>query len=151
MLDNNTLEANKELVRRYYQDCWNKGNLDALNEYIAKDCRTHDAVFPTLEPGIDSLRRHIGMCRTGFPDMRFEIDDMIGERDEVVAHWTVNGTHSGAFLGMAPTKRSARVSGTSIYRIKNQKIAEQHVDWNLLTLLEQLGLATAPKVGATAR
>jgi len=69
----------------------------------------------------------------------------------VVVHWTANGTHQGQFLGIAPTRRTASVSGTSIYRIKNQKFMEQFADWNLLTLLEQLGAATAPKVQATAR
>jgi predicted ester cyclase len=76
---------------------------------------------------------------------------MIAERDEVVVHWTANGTQQGQFLGIPPTRKTASVSGTSIYRIKNQKIVEQFADWNLLTLLEQLGAATAPRAQATAR
>jgi steroid delta-isomerase-like uncharacterized protein len=147
------LEDNKNLVRRVYEECWNKGKLDAVDEIYTKDCRFHDPVFPQLGPGAENMRKHIQMCRAAFPDLRFTVDDLIAERDEVVVHWTAKGTQQGQFLGVAPTNRSASVSGTSICRIKSGRIMEQFVDWNLLTLLEQLGAATAPKqtVGAAQR
>lgn len=151
MNDERTLEQNKELVRRFYEECWNRGKVEHLDQYVGKDCRYHDPAFPSLEPGIDSLKNHITMCRKGFPDLRFSIDDLIAERDEVVIHWTAQGTQEGQFLGIAPTRKNASVTGTSIYRLKNQKIVEQFAEWNLLTLLERLGAATAPKMHATAQ
>ena len=151
MQDENILEQNKEIARRYYEECWNQGKVDRLDQLVAKDCRYHDPVFPSLAPGIDSLKRHIGLCRNAFPDLRFSLDDMIAERDEVVVHWTAKGTQEGSFLGVSATRKNATVGGTSIYRIKNQKMVEQFVDWNVLTLLEQLGAATAPKIQAASR
>lgn len=151
MIDEKSLEQHKDLVRRFVEECWNQGKVDRLDQYVAKDCRYHDPVFPSLEPGIDSLKRHITMCRKGFPDLRFTIDDIIAERDEVVTHWTARGTQEGQFLGIQPTRKNATVTGTSIYRMKNQKLSEQFEEWNLLTLLEQLGAATAPKMQATGR
>jgi len=151
MKDENILDRNKELTRRFYEECWNQGKTERVDQYIAKDCRYRDPVFPSLGPGVESLKRHIAMCRNAFPDLRFSLDDLIAERDEVVVHWTARGTHEGQFLGVAPTRKTATVSGTSIYRTKNQKIVEQVVDWNLLTLLEQLGAATAPKVQVASR
>jgi steroid delta-isomerase-like uncharacterized protein len=145
------LDQNKEIARKYVEECWNQGKVDRLDQYVTKDCRYHDPVFPSLATGLDSIRQHINTCRSGFPDLRFTIDDMIAERDEVVAHWTARGTHQGTFLGVAPTKKSAQVSGTSICRIKNGKISEQYMDWNLLTLLEQLGVASAAKLHMAAR
>jgi predicted ester cyclase len=97
------------------------------------------------------MKRHITMSRNAFPDLHFSLDDMIAERDEVVVHWTAHGTHEGQLLGVVATRKAASVGGTSIYRIKNQRIVEQFVDWNLLTLLEQLGAATAPKVQMASR
>lgn len=80
------------------------------------------------------------------------IDDMIAERNEVVLHWTARGNHQGEFLGMAPTNKSAAVTGTSIYKFEKKKIVEQWSEWNLLSLLEQLGLAKALKAeGETER
>jgi hypothetical protein len=56
----------------------------------------------------------------------------------------------------------ATVSGTSIHRIEGGKIVEQWSDWNLMTLMEQLGVSAGtktenkaetmkPKAGAKAR
>ena len=151
MMDEKLLEQNKQIARQYYETCWNQGKLDRLEQYVSRDIRHHDPVFPNLVSGADSLKSHISMCRTAFPDLHFSLDDMIAERDEVVVHWTAKGTQEGPFLSVSATRRSASVSGTSIFRIKNQKISEQFVDWNLLTLLEQLGVATASKFQAVSR
>ena len=151
MSDEKVLDQNKQIARRYYEECWNQGKVDRLGQFVSRDCRIHDPVFPNLTSGLERLTDHINMCRNSFPDLRFSIDDTIAERDEVVVHWTGRGTQSGSFLGIQPTHKTASVSGTSIFRIQNQKISEQFVDWNLLTLLEQLGAATAPKVSAMTR
>jgi predicted ester cyclase len=80
--------------------------------------------------------------------LKFTIDDTIAERNEVVHHWTGKGTHKGQFLGMQPTNKHATVSGTSIYRIDKGKIAEEWVDWNLMTMMEQLGVGAPAKAEA---
>src|SRR5262245_5567317 len=136
MQDQNILERNKALVRTYYDECWSRGSVDQLAKLVTSDCRLHDPVFPSLGPGIDSLRKHITSCRAGFPDLKFNIGDVIAEKDEVVVHWTARGTQQGAFLGIQPTQKAVSVSGTSIHRIKGDRIAEMYSDWNLMTLLE---------------
>jgi len=133
---------NKQIAYRFMEECWNKGNLNAIPDFVAANCRYHDPVFPHLVSGAANIRSHIENCRRGFPDMRVAIDDTIAEGNEVVHHWTITGTHRGPFLGLAPTNRKATVSGTSIHRIHNSKIAEQWSDWNLMSLMEQLGIAS---------
>jgi steroid delta-isomerase-like uncharacterized protein len=139
---------NKEIARRFMEECWNQGNMEAVRELLADDCRYHDPVFPSLTSGAENLGQHITTCRNGFPDLNFTIDDTIAERDEVVIHWTARGTHKAPFLGMPPTDKQTTVSGTSIFRIEGGKIAEQWADWNLMSLMEQLGLAAAPMAEA---
>jgi steroid delta-isomerase-like uncharacterized protein len=131
---------NKEIARRFMEECWNKGDTNAMRDLIADNCRYHDPVFP----GVENLPEHIASCRSGFPDLRFSTDDMIGERNEVVVHWTARGTHSGPFLGMQPTNRPCNVSGTSICRMEDGRIVELWADWNVMTLMEQLGVTVAP-------
>lgn len=143
-------DENKTLARKLLDDAWNGGHLEGLDTLVAENCRFHDPVFPSMAPGADSLRRHIRMCRNAFPDLKYTIDDIIAERDEVVVHWTMRGTQRQSFLGMAPTNRTATISGTTINRIENGRIVEQWSDWNLLSLMEQLGLATAPKQEVSA-
>jgi steroid delta-isomerase-like uncharacterized protein len=147
---------NKQITQRFIEECWNRGKMDSMRELVASGCKIHDPVFPALTSGADNLMRHVEMCRSGFPDLKFSIDDTIAERNEVVHHWTARGTHKGQFLGMAPTDRTATISGTSIYRIEGGKIVEQWADWNVMTLMEQLGVSAAPKaeamdVGSKAR
>jgi steroid delta-isomerase-like uncharacterized protein len=143
--------SNKEIARRFMDECWSQGKLDAIRELVTEECSFHDPVFPSLAPGAESIQRHISTCRSGFSDLRFNIEDTIAERDEVVLHWTARGTHNGQFMGLQPTGKNATVSGTSIFRIDDGKIAEQWADWNLMSLMEQLGAATAPTVEAPAR
>jgi steroid delta-isomerase-like uncharacterized protein len=134
-----TTENNKEIARRFMEECWNQGNTGAMRELIADKCRYHDPAFP----GVTDVQQHITSCRSAFPDLRFTIEDMIGERNEVVQHWTVRGTHRGPFLGIQPTNRQCTVSGTSISKIEGGKITEHWADWNVMTLMEQLGVAPA--------
>ena len=133
-------EENKKTCRRLLEEAWNQGLLKAVDETVSSSCRLHDAAFPSLALGAENYKRHIQMCREAFPDLAFSIDDVITERDEVVIHWTARGTHRGKFLGADPTNRSAIVSGTTIHRLKNGKILEMWADWNLQSLLDQLGL-----------
>jgi steroid delta-isomerase-like uncharacterized protein len=142
-LQNMKLTGNKQLVQKFMEECWNKGNLNVVSEFVTANCRCHDPVFPHLTAGADSIRDHIANCRRGFPDIRITIDDTIAEDNEVVHHWTITGTHRGQFLGLAPTNKRATLSGTSIFRIRNSKIVEQWSDWNLMSLMEQLGVTSA--------
>src|SRR5258708_3849623 len=141
---------NRQIVQRFLDECWSRGNLDTVSELITDNCRYHDPVFPSLTSGAENIKNHIQTCRGGFPDLMFTIDDTIAERDEVVIHWTGTGTHRGQFLGMPPTNKTASVTGTSINRIEDSKIAEMWSNWNLMSLMEQLGIAMAPQAQSTA-
>jgi steroid delta-isomerase-like uncharacterized protein len=131
---------NKEIARRFMEECWNKGDTRAMRDLIAERCRYHDPAFP----GVENIEQHITAIRNAFPDLTFTTEDMIGERNEVVVHWTVRGTQRGPFLGVPPTNRACTVSGTSITRVEGGKIVEHWADWNVLTLMQQLGVAAAP-------
>jgi steroid delta-isomerase-like uncharacterized protein len=137
----NVSDENKTIARKLMEEAWNKGRLEVVDELMSAGCRFHDPVFPSLTSGAGNYKQHIQMCRTAFPDLKFTIEDTIAEHNEVVLHWKAQGTHRGPFLGMPPTGKSATVSGTSINRIDKGKITELWGDWNLLSLMEQLGLA----------
>ena len=141
---------NRQIAQRFMDECWSRGNLNAVSELVADNCRYHDPVFPSLTSGAENIKNHIQNCRGGFPDLMFTIDDTIAERDEVVMHWTGSGTHKGQFLGMPPTNKKASVTGTSIARLEGSKIAEMWSNWNLLSLMEQLGIAMATAAQSTA-
>lgn len=134
-------DENKNIARKLMEEGWNKGRLDVVDQIMSPRCRFHDPVFPSLTEGSENYKQHMQTSRSGFPDLNFTIEDTIAERNEVVLHWRARGTHRGPFLGMQATNKVGDVSGTSILRIENGKITECWSDWNLLTLMEQLGLA----------
>jgi steroid delta-isomerase-like uncharacterized protein len=134
-------DENKNIARKLMEEGWNKGRLNVVDELMSPRCRFHDPVFPSLKEGAENYKQHMQTCRNGFPDLNFSIEDTIAERNEVVLHWTARGTQRGTFLGMPATNKTGNVSGTSILRMENGKIVEHWSDWNLLTLMEQLGLS----------
>jgi len=140
-----TTDQNKQVVQRFLEECWNQGNLNKASEFLTDQVRFHDPVFPNLNAGIQNAKNHIEGCRRAFPDLRITIDDTIAERNEVVLHWSARGTHKGQFLGMQPTNRKVTIDGTSIYRLEGSKIAESHANWNLASMMAQLGVVEVPK------
>jgi steroid delta-isomerase-like uncharacterized protein len=141
---NKSPDENKKVVQRFIEECWNQGNLNKASELLVDQVSFQDPVFPGLNPGIQNIKNHIEGCRRAFPDLKFMIDDTIAERNEVVVHWTARGTHKGAFLGMPATNRKVSLDGTSIYRLEGSKIAEEHANWNLATMMAQLGVIEIP-------
>lgn len=142
-------DENKNIARKLMEEGWNKGRLNVVDELMSPRCRFHDPVFPSLKEGAENYKQHMQTCKNGFPDLNFTIEDTIAERNEVVLHRSARGTHRGPFLGMQATNKTGNVSGTSILRIDNGKIAEHWSDWNLLTLMEQLGLAAPAQAQAS--
>ena len=136
-------DENKKIARRLMEEGWNKGRLDVVDELMSSGCRFHDPVFPSLKSGVDNYKQHIQTCRTGFPDLKFTIEDTIAERNEVVLHWTTHGTHRGEFLGMPASNKSATVSGTSI--ILAESLSQRVRSWigrQRLWLRGRIGLPT---------
>jgi steroid delta-isomerase-like uncharacterized protein len=134
-----TGDANKQVVRRFYEELWNRGNLDAADELVASDYVRHDLRPGDAPPGPAGQKRVAETFRAAFPDVRLEVDELIAERDLVAARWTISGTHTGPWGEVAPTGRSIHFSGVNFFRIADQKIAEI---WNVrddLGLREQLG------------
>lgn len=136
-----TDDANKQLVRRFYEELWNRGNLDAADELVAADYVRHDLRPGDAPPGPAGQKAVAEKFRTAFPDVSLKVEALIAEGDLVAARWTMSGTHTGAWGDSAPTGRSVRFSGVNFFRIADQKIAEI---WNVrddLGLREQLGAA----------
>jgi predicted ester cyclase len=86
-------DDNKALVRRFYNEVWNRGNLDVANEVFAADYVRHDLRPGTAPPGPAGQQAVAGLFRTSFPDVRLTVDLLVAEADMVVARWTIDGTN----------------------------------------------------------
>jgi steroid delta-isomerase-like uncharacterized protein len=139
---------NKALMRRFYEELWSKGNLEAIPELVAEDFVDHQA--PVGQPsGREELAGLVVVWRTGFPDMQETVEDLISEGDKVVGRFLMRGTHRGEFMGVAPTGRSVTMSGIDVVRIADGKISEFWYAEQMLELMQQLGAAPDFTAGRT--
>ena len=130
--------ANKQAVRRLYEDCINPGRLDRLAELISDDF-----VGAHGERGPAAYAATVTGLRTGFPDLRFTVEDVVAEADRVAIRWTWHGTHSGPFAGLTPSGKSVTNSGIAIYQLANHKIIRVWFETDRLGALQQLGVVPA--------
>lgn len=145
-------EENKTIARRWMEELWSQGNASVADEIIASTYTVHDPGTPGRMGGIEGEKATVAMYRTVFPDLRFTMEEVIGEGDRVVIRWITRGTHRGELRGMAPTGKTVEITGISILRIVNGKIAEHRLNWDTLGMLHQLGVSSpAGEGGAAAR
>jgi steroid delta-isomerase-like uncharacterized protein len=136
-------EDNKAIVHRIYEDCWNQGNLTLIDQLVAPQEVSHDPANPGFH-GAEGTRRMIALYRQAFPDLHFALDDMIAEDDLVVARWTASGTHKGELQGIPVTNKRTSVPGITIYRVKDGKVEETWNNYDVLGMMQDLGLAPMP-------
>jgi steroid delta-isomerase-like uncharacterized protein len=136
-------EANKAISRRVVEEVFNDGRLEAADELVAADFVGHDPALPEPSMGPEGLKQQAEGYRTAFPDMRLQIDDIIAEGDRVATRWTARGTHEGELFGIPASGKQATVTGMTIDRIVDGRIAESWNNWDTLGLLQQLGAIPA--------
>jgi steroid delta-isomerase-like uncharacterized protein len=132
-------DANKELVRRFYEEVWDRGNTDVAYEVFADDYVRHDLRATDALPGPAGQKKIADDFRAAFPDLRVVVDLVIGEGDYVVGRWTATGTHSGPWGSVDPSGRRATFSAVNIYRFENGKVVEIWNHRDDLGLAEQIG------------
>src|SRR5205809_5789712 len=113
-------EANKELVRRLMEEDISQG-LPIAEEIIHPDFFDHTNP-PGMERGIEGHKAVVALFRQVFPDLTWQIDDLIAEGDRVVARTTMTGTQQGDFFGIPPTGRRVTMNGVHVMRIADGKI-----------------------------
>ncbi len=114
------------------------GDLDAAEALVAPDFFNHDAM-PGTPAGRDGYRAVAAVLRAGFPDLRFEVEDVIAAGDRVAVRTWFTGTHHGPFMGMPPTGRRVRMQQVHVFRVEGGRIAELWAVHDQLGALRQLG------------
>ena len=149
-----TLEQNKEIVRRIFNEFWLAGNTGVLDELLAQDIVNHElSKDPVARRGAykawaTGFRQ---VNATGLPDLDITLDALVAEGDLVVKRWTSRGTHSGDYMGFPPSGKRVVMAGVTIYRIGAGQVRETWWNYDALGLMQQLGAIPAPAERAAAR
>ena len=143
------IEANKNVYRRMVEEVVNKGNFDVVEELFHEDYVDHVAP-PGTPPGFEGVKAIFRMFRTGFPDVKFTIDQMIGEGNYVATLVHGEGTQTGQFIEFPPSGKHAVWRSVGFFRIQDGKIAEHWGIPDLLGLLIQIGIIPPPQAASAA-
>lgn len=135
-------DEHKAFVRRWVA-AWNEQDLDAAEGLLAPGYVRHDANAPDVV-GPAAERQFIAGALAAFPDLRFDVEQLVAEGDLVIGRLTARGTHRGDFAGVPATGRAVVFQATESYRFEGDRIAEQWVLMDTLGLLQQLGATRPP-------
>ena len=134
-------ETNKALIHRWFEEVWNKGRTEAIEEMFAEDGIVHGLSDDSSNP----LRGPAGFAdfharfRGAFPDIVVTVEDTVCEGDKIAARCSVRGKHSGDSLGFAATNAPVEFTGIAIVRVRDGKIVEAWNNFDFMTLYKQLG------------
>ena len=138
-------EENKAIMRRFW-GVWEQGNfIELIDELLAPDYINHSPGTPDQPAGPEGVKAVVSMFRSGMPDLKVTIDDMIAEGDKVVTRYTIEGTHEGELFGVPPTGRRASIESMTVERVSDGKIREHWRITDTLDMMQQLGAIPVPE------
>src|SRR5215467_4082486 len=118
------MEPAKHIVKRFVEELWNARRLDVADQIFSEDCVTHQLRSGVLSErvprGPQAMKEHVSGWLMSFPDLRFNIEQTLGEGDRVVSQLVMEGTHQGAWMGIPPTGKRVQVRMITIHRIVNK-------------------------------
>ncbi len=138
-----SVEENKKIALRFARDGWGTmSNWEQVwDELMSSDVVYHFNSSSKPIIGLEANKEFNVSLFQGFPDIKQTIEDIIAEGDKVVYRTTIEGTHTGEFLGISATNESGRINDFTLLQIADGQIVEWWYECNLLELMTQLGLA----------
>ena len=133
-----TPDERRSLIRRTTEELWDKGNVDISDEVYAPNCSFHLPAFPV--DGTEGLKRQVRELRAANPDLHLDVHDVLCDGDLTAARFTMGGTATGEFQGIPATGKSWVMSGITISKWDGDRIVEEWTDYNLMGVLQQLGI-----------
>jgi steroid delta-isomerase-like uncharacterized protein len=135
---------NAELLRRWFEEVWNKGRVEAIDELFAADGLAHGLTGGEPLRGADAFKPFHRTFKQAFPDLEVVVEDTITEGDKVAARCIVRARHQGDTLGFAATQRTVEFSGICITRWRDGQIVEAWNNFDFQTMFHQLGVSPPP-------
>lgn len=151
-----SVEQNKQTVMRVFDEAFNRGELAIIDEAVAPN--GVDYQHPNEPSFAQHLKEVVTAMRTAFPDLRFEVTEMIGEGDWVASYSVMTGTNTGQLEQpllpaqgpalLPPTGNRIRVPHMHMIRFQDGKSTDLLHLMDTMTMVGQLGLM--PAGGAAA-
>ena len=126
-----------ELVRRFYNDVWDRWDDEAVDQLLAEDFIFHGSLGDE-ERGRDGFRAYRDKLRAVFPNFRNEIVYLVAEGERAAVRLRCSGRHEGELFAIAPTGRSVTYEATAFLRSRANQLCEVWALGDLVGLRAQL-------------
>jgi steroid delta-isomerase-like uncharacterized protein len=136
------MSDNKRTIRRYYEEVFNQGRLEVLDEIVVPNHVEHNPL-PGQTQGLEGIKQRVAMLRAAF-NPQFTLEDVLAEGDKVVVRWSNRGTHLADFFGVPATGRTVVVSGIDIHQLRDGKMSEHWDVVDIFGVMMQIGAIPAP-------
>ncbi len=133
-----TIDQVKQLVRRYIDEVWNRGDVAALEDLTTVGFEYRLGGQPAR--GRAAMAQFLAETRAAFPDWHVEIADLVVEGNLAAVRWHGQVTHAGPFRGIPATGRCIAVSGINLYHVSEGRIAAEWEQTDSLGMLQQMGV-----------
>ena len=136
-----SLEEMKAITKRAFEEVWNEGNLDVVDELYNLDFVDRQHHHPDDDRPMEGTERFKKFAReilNAFPDHHAVIHDQIAEGDKVALRYESRATHKGKIWDIEPTGKEITWTGIVIYRIQSGKISNVWVNWDMIGIVKQL-------------
>jgi predicted ester cyclase len=133
-------QQNLSTVKRMYEEFINGGNEAVFDELVDANVIENEELPPGLEPNREGVKQLFRMFRSAFPDIHFQVDEMIAADDKIIARITISGTNDGSFMNMPPTGNKISYKGIDIFRLVNGKVVEHWGIGDNAKMMEQLAV-----------
>ena len=142
-------DQNETLIHRWFEEVWNKGRADAIDEMFACEGIAHGLTDQNGNElcGPEGFKPFFESFRQAFPDLRVVVEDTVVEGDKIAARCSVRGTHRGEGIGIAATDKPVEFTGMTIVKVKDGKVVEAWNNFDFLAMYQQLGLYQASEKG----
>ena len=127
------------IARRWFEELWSHGRLEVADEIVDPEYAPEWVQIDATGPG--QVKHEVRYFRSVFPDLVYEIVDMVGQDEKVWVRYRGSGTNRGAAWGFEPTGREVSFEGASILTINQEgKISDRWGAFCLYDILADLDL-----------
>ena len=117
-------EEGKNVLRRLFDEVLTQDKLDLIDELYAEDYE-FDAPALTANAGAaqsgrEAFKGRVKAFRAAFPDVAYEIQNIVSDGEIVATKFKFGGTHAGPFAGFAATNRKAYVTGIHFTKLNSE-------------------------------
>src|SRR5215469_8658201 len=132
------MDKNEEIMRRWFTEVWNKGDVSAIDELLDPDAVVDGLLPDQNHNGRDKFKEFHKLLYSSFSDFDLTVDEVVSSGEHVAGSWHGTVLHSGPFQDRAATGKRIKIYGAFEGTIVDGKITSGSNKWNYDELLPQI-------------